>query len=316
MKISPPPNLSKSVVLYRGFTDVMKLFSAIMVAMGHYSSHALNYVENPILRFFVMNGGSIGVAIFFFLSGYGLMMSEMKKHLGLFAFMKRRLMKVYLPVVFVSAIWGIVKWPNGSGFEHLPDYAYTVFIGFGDGILWFIRVILVMYLMFFVYTRIRTNRYWRMPALIAGTVAAYVLVFLWQADWCAISIPIFTLGIVVAEYNEFVYRIARSWRIMIWLLLVSALMGMLFMHFGNLYAHAWINYVVITAVVVLCAYRTIKVDVPDWVGGVSYDVYLTHNKVINYCLPIYGYIGLTSFIIGTVITATASYSLRKMLRIQ
>ena len=144
-----PPISPKSVVLHRGFTDVLKLLAAIMLAMAHYSSHALDYVENPIFRFIVMFGSCIGVNVFFFLSGYGLMMSEQKRHLGFLDFVKRRLMKVYLPVVIVSAVWGVVRWPDGGGVEHLPAYAYMVFIGFGDGILWFVRVIAVMYLLFY-----------------------------------------------------------------------------------------------------------------------------------------------------------------------
>ena len=80
MKIKvTPPSQTESITLDRGFTDLLKLIAAIMVAMGHYSGHALDYMENPLLRLFVMNGGSVGVAVFFFLSGYGLMMSEQKK---------------------------------------------------------------------------------------------------------------------------------------------------------------------------------------------------------------------------------------------
>ena len=47
----------------------------------------------------------MGVAIFFFLSGYGLMESEQKSHLSLAAFFKRRFLNVYLPVLLVTALW-------------------------------------------------------------------------------------------------------------------------------------------------------------------------------------------------------------------
>ena len=308
-----PPSQPKSIALDRGLTDLMKLMAAIFVAMGHYSGHALDYVENPLLRFFVMNGGTVGVAVFFFLSGYGLMMSELKKHLGFLDFLKRRLMNVYLPVVIVSAVWGIVRWPAGAGIEHLPKYLMTTFVTFGDGILWFVKVIAVMYLLFYGYTLVRKHDSWRIPALIAGTAFAYVLVYWWQESWCAISIPFFTLGILLVEYNEKIWQMMHSWGVALWLVLITTLMGGLYLAFGNLYAHAIINYWVITAVVMFCAYKMITVTLPSWVGGISYDIYLTHHKVMNFLRPIYGFIPFHHFLVGTVITAVASYAIRKTL---
>ena len=75
-----------------------------MVAFSHYAEHALDYTSNIVLRLLSMTGGYTGVAIFFFLSGYGLMMSERNKHKGFIAFLCSRLSKVYVPVVIVSAI--------------------------------------------------------------------------------------------------------------------------------------------------------------------------------------------------------------------
>ncbi len=44
------------------------------------------------------------MAPFFFFFGYGLMMSELKRPLAFWPFMKKRLGKVYIPVVLVSCI--------------------------------------------------------------------------------------------------------------------------------------------------------------------------------------------------------------------
>jgi len=76
-------NQEQSVVLSRGLTDVVKFAAAIMVAFGHYAGHALSFSNNPVYRITVMFAGNVGVALFFFLSGYGLMMSERKQHLAL-----------------------------------------------------------------------------------------------------------------------------------------------------------------------------------------------------------------------------------------
>ena len=91
-------------------------------------------------------------------------------------------------------------------------------------------------------------------------------------------------------------------------------MDVLYLLYGNLYAQALINYYVVTAIVTICAHRAFTVSVPEWVGGISYDIYLTHHKVINYLRPVYGYIQFQHFLVGAVITAVASYTLRQLVK--
>lgn len=311
MTIHTPPS---QVIINRGFSDILKFIAALLVAFSHYAGHALDYTSNIVLRLLSATGGYTGVAIFFFLSGYGLMMSESNRHLGFIAFCRRRLSKVYVPVVIVSAIWAIVIWPEGQGTSHIPSYLYTTFINFGDGILWFVRVIAVMYLFFYGYTLIRKYDRLRLPALIIGTGIVYALVYIWQAPWCAISIPLFSLGIIIVEYNKVCTKVLKSvgW-LLLWLAFVTAVMLILYLIKGNLYAHSLMNFYVVTAIVFLCARFQFSTTPPAWLGGVSYDIYLTHYKVMKYLMPVYGFITLHHFLVGAVIAATASYALRSVL---
>lgn len=311
-KIITPPN---QIVINRGVSDVLKFSAALLVALGHYAGHALDYTSNIVLRLLTMTGGYIGVAIFFFLSGYGLMMSERNKHLGFLAFCRRRLSKVYVPVVIVSAVWAIVIWPEGEGISHIPSYLYTTFIGFSDGILWYVRVIAVMYLLFYGYTLLRKHEKCRMPALIIGTALAYALVYFWQEAWCAISVPLFTLGVILADYNKVCTKLFKNWAwLMLFIVTITVVMLILYRLYGNLYAHSLLNYYVVTAIVVICAFVPINVTPPTWMGGISYDIYLTHYKVMKYLTPVYGFIPLHHFVVGAIIAATASYTLRKIVK--
>lgn len=98
-------------------------------------------------------GGALGNAIFFFLSGYGLMQSDSKKHLGFPAFVKRRLSKVYFPVLLITAIWLSIsiyfQHYHYSGPLHLLK---TFFWGFDDGVLWFVKALFLMYISFYLFT--------------------------------------------------------------------------------------------------------------------------------------------------------------------
>lgn len=308
------------IELNRNFTDLLKLLSALLVAADHYSCYSILYGHgNAIYRVLGATGGYIGVAIFFFLSGYGLMKSENRRHTSFFSFIKRRLVKLYLPVVFVSAIWGIVRWPNDSGFEWIGQYLYLAFWGFDDSILWFVKVILVEYLLFAAYIYLNIKSWLREVLLWFGTALVYLFAYFYVRDWAAISIPMFTIGILLAKYESWFYSIAHSKGVIIWLMVITCLMGLFYYLWGNVYAHALLNYYVITAIILAGAYSiTTKIAPPiyqRWAGPVSYDIYLTHYKVLTYCGAYYGFVGLHHFIVGMTILSAASYALRKVLGI-
>ena len=92
-------------------SNAVKVIAAIMVMFHHYSQYVManSISESLFYQLLSTQGGYLGVAVFFFLSGYGLMESEQKSHLNLSAFFKRRLLKVYLPVLLVTAIWMFIS---------------------------------------------------------------------------------------------------------------------------------------------------------------------------------------------------------------
>ena len=109
-----------SITFNRNVTDVLKFIACLMVALGHYCGYcSVNDIHNVFIdaiRIVSPQFGYLGVALFFLLSGYGLMMSDKKKHLEFGAFIRRRLSKTYLPAVLVSVIWlGINMVINETG---------------------------------------------------------------------------------------------------------------------------------------------------------------------------------------------------------
>lgn len=205
-------------------------------------------------------------------------------------------------------------WPKESGLDYIPSYLLTTFFTFGDGVLWFIKVIAMLYMFFegYVFIRIRYNRF-RLAYLMSVTVLAYIIVFVTLHDWCALSVPMFTVGVLVADYNKKFYKIIHGYGVLLWLVLITVIMAGLFHLFGNLYAHALFNYYVVTAIVAVCAFWSPSFKIRGWMGDYSYDIYLTHNKLIQMLKPNGELIGLHIFIIGTIVFSTASYTLRHVL---
>ena len=78
------------------FCNLIKFFCCIMIYLGH--SYCIKY-QNIVGDF-----GYIGCIIFFFLSGYGIVKSQMKNKLNFIHFFRKRLIKILLPLYFVNLI--------------------------------------------------------------------------------------------------------------------------------------------------------------------------------------------------------------------
>lgn len=98
---------NKSIVINKDLSNWIKFISALVVAFHHYSQYicANGLSDNIIYKLLSTQGGYVAVAVFFFLSGYGLMESEKKKHLDFISFIKKRFLRVYLPVLLVTILW-------------------------------------------------------------------------------------------------------------------------------------------------------------------------------------------------------------------
>lgn len=104
-------NSSRQLTINPSTSDWLKVLCCFVIAVHHYSQqlHIIQPDCNPILRLFASQGGYTGVAFFFFLSGYGLMKSELKRHLSLKDFLVRRIKKIYIPTVCVTLVWLIIS---------------------------------------------------------------------------------------------------------------------------------------------------------------------------------------------------------------
>ncbi len=109
------------MVIDKYLSTWIKFGAAIVVVLHHYSQYvcANDLSSNIIYKLFSSQGGYLAVAVFFFLSGYGLNESEKSKHLSFFSFLKKRWLKIYIPTLFVTALWipieVLFKGPNIIG---------------------------------------------------------------------------------------------------------------------------------------------------------------------------------------------------------
>ena len=93
----------------RSYTDLVKFVCCILIFLHHfYLGHS---IVTPL--------GYLACSIFFFFSAWGISKSLDKKELNLWQFIKRRVAKVYIPLLLVNfisiAAAKIAAYPHISG---------------------------------------------------------------------------------------------------------------------------------------------------------------------------------------------------------
>ena len=133
-------------------SNIIKGLACMLIILHHYcqSLNGLN-VSNFIIDTIALRGGVTGVAIFFFLSAYGLSESQSKKRSNFIEFVKRRLSKVFIPLVITNLIYYFILLGNNLIFFSLKTFPlYITNIKILDGVTWFCNVIFFFYLFFYI----------------------------------------------------------------------------------------------------------------------------------------------------------------------
>lgn len=308
-------NTSKVITFDRNLTDLVKFLSCLMIALHHYSQGmVVAGSHNPFYQLFSTQGGWLGVAIFFFLSGYGLMKSDMKHHLEPIPFFKKRLMKTYLPAVLVSLLWGGYLLIGGKQKLDL-QFVSGILWNFNDEVLWFVRAILKLYVVFYAYSWVRLQMP-RTKLLALVFVAALAIWWVNVGFVHGSSVLLFFLGVSLAENDEWWLKIIRKIYPVIIAFMAIFAMAFLCRH-DAAWIHLLINYFVILSGIVLVVICNINLpSLPKWIGGTSYDIYLVHNKPLMLLRPMYALVPLWMFAGLALIFTILFYNLRKVLKQQ
>ena len=260
-------------------TDVLKFVSAILVVLHHFvccMPDAWDFIPYRPIVFFA---GSAGVSVFFFLSGFGIMESERNSHLDFRAFIRRRFLKIYLPVLLVTALWlgfGSIFVPGVliPGEQH--SFLYNLFINFGDPVFWFVQVLLWLYAGFYLFTLIYAHR----PAvalifLSAFTIIVAIVTYHWHVPVLSAPVPFFTIGVITSLVKDKKYGL---W-IMIDLLAIILAVDLPIYDIHTT-LRIMFNLVLIATILVVFSVRRIDLRIPPLLAAVSFDIYLVHFKML------------------------------------
>lgn len=268
---------------------LLKTMSCTMIVLHHY---ALRYQDNAAEKFFAVNGGTIALVAFFFLSSYGICLSEKYHPLNFTYYFKKRFLKIIKPFWIVTflflLIYTLIDKHDIKVFEYgVSDY-FMCFINITkfDGAMWFVEVILLSYLVFFIAKSIFSIDNKRIKFLITYTLGIICIgVFYFLLDYPAHyyrNLWSLVVGMVFALYGK--YFVEHKWVIAVvcccafgYILIQSYMMEELWWYsMGCIYAITFI-----LGGVFLSFYNVFAGSVVRVLGSASYFVYLIHEKVFS-----------------------------------
>jgi peptidoglycan/LPS O-acetylase OafA/YrhL len=288
-------------VLSRPYTDFVRFVLCVLIFVHHYYC-ATSY--NKYTEWL----GYFACALFFFLSVNGVVSSQKSKQLDLFSFMKRRFLKVWLPVVFVTIVftlfvavllkrqWGITYYPPGMKFcfsphsDALTTLLYFVDIKKVDSVTWFIHYLIITYFLIWVYARIAHRGLRLLVVLIVFLVAEALFFYHGFYKMYKIDVIGILMGFVYAEFKDTSDRlIFASGRhlstCMAFFFILTVISAEMIRPF-----HTFISvllsmlYCIVGIVLMIRMSMIVKITnerIASLLGGVSMYVYLIHNKVIS-----------------------------------
>lgn len=271
-------------------SNLIKVLACIVIALHHYSQWGIDkgMISGPIYSALRSVGGDLSVTLFFFLSGYGLMASETKKHLGFVEFMKKRLWRLLKPfwianIIFVALYW-IFNTPNQAT-ESLLNAVLSClgFIQF-DGTMWFVEVLIYFYVFFAIATQIKDKTLIVMSILTIAFIAKALWGGMGSFYWS--STFAFPAGMALYKYRDKLFPVARKLYVPIIAIVTYGvlLFGLVFyLHLDNAIWHQLNNILIVVLLVVVLSHLPNTCfqgfKLPSWLDA-YYEMYLAHPKIL------------------------------------
>lgn len=310
------------VILDYHFTQFVKGFACVMIALHHYSQFILSEgISNSLFyKAFSTQGGYAGVALFFFLSGYGLMESESKHHLSLFQFAIKRFWKIYKAVLIVNLLTygSILCWRYfETGLWDAINLMLLFSITKIDYYLWFITKLFGCYLGFTVCSQIKKESIRNIAYGIGQIIVFCYLIVRGEPSNHLVSILLFMVGIYVSLFKKHTSLIVNNIWTWITFIVLSLSTILLCYHIQDtLLVHTLFNLLMLLCFLWIVSRFGIYLNYKSFLGYISFPVYLVHHKVImlssalGHVAPVLLFLGLTIYL-GWLLQKTLEISFIK-----
>lgn len=196
--------LSKEVTFcLKGYLCLCVLLHHLYLFTGFFAHTYFGHFLNRL--------GGWAVAVFFFISGYGLFQSYLRDgRQYLRAFLRKRVLPLYLTYLFFACVYGITSYATLSIKTVVTSLTYGgTIVSFG----WYFQEIFVFYLMFYLAFRFVKKK--ETGFLTYALLSCAYLFFSFYFGGHYLSVFPFTFGILVAQYKIHLDHIMEKHSILI-----------------------------------------------------------------------------------------------------
>ncbi len=277
-----------------------------MILIHHFSQQLFD--ASHLLPFKYI--GVFAVALFFFLSSYGMTMSLMKNPDYLKTFLFKRLIKIYVPYVIVNTLTILIMVLfYDASYTVLDTLLFVSGIKLIDASLWFVHRILIYYLVFYMSFKL-FNRKTALISLFLFTAVYCVICYkLGRGLWEFRTAFLFPLGIFFALNHKRIFSVITRNYSKIVVIGTLCVLSSLYLYYHNdafpLLTSALASLFLVLYIPLLLMKVNISSKPFSFLGKISYEIYLVHMKVlvISYSLVhitksyyLYVYIGIVIII--------------------
>lgn len=258
---------------------------AILLIMIHHFASRMNAPGLLIPFYFV---GYLGVAIFLFLSGFGLMSSYLNKDNYLKGFIPQKVGRIYIPSITANILISILGIWTGYAFYSLEEIAKTSLflqsIVTGEAF-WYINAAILFYLFFYASLRFLEPK----KAIMAMFILTFLYMFFASTNnfgiWWYNTALAFPFGVLFAYKKEQVFKLIEE---KYWQTLISSLL-LFFITFILASLSIW-NKTFFDILSSLFFVGTIAVwnvrgklnsSALSFMGNISFELYLIHSVVYD-----------------------------------
>lgn len=315
---------NNALYLSKQSTQCYKGIAAILIFLHHISQQI--DLPNVCIPFKFI--GFIMVGVFFFLSGYSLMINYLGKKKYLEGFLRKRMLGIYIPYWMVAIILYVIQ--IMTRVPHTGFHLFNVLIGDASYTnLWFTTSIIIVYVMFYFCGRFcKMNKQlmlkWMFLAICLYSWCCYY--FRLPSQWNA-SISAFWFGMFWAGYKSRIEKLCVS-RYTI-NLVVSSLLFVLLFSFRLLMTYMirddgiiqtvlrnLITVLFVNMVMLIVQKISIRSGILEWFGQISYEIYIVHFVLLYPLMSILGRTNLFVFFVfmSSIIIAYAINRISGMLQ--
>lgn len=261
--------------------------------------------QNDECQQFKLWGGVI-VSIFFFMSGYGLIISYRSKENYLDGFIKNAIIKLGLPVLTLSVCYIFVCSVGNCCYMSINDIIYIFYPYLGGTVLpksWFVYELLILYALFYVVFKNKnfseTNKLKAVFVLVA-ILCCFFVISGYGSNWY-ISTFSFPLGLLYASIESKLKIFLNKKRSnLVFFSILPLIPFPLYFTIYYLYDSIILYPLIcLTTPLVLPVseyyLNPINIHILRWLGGISFEIYLIHGAIIKIVAPINNSMSLLMF---------------------